>query len=83
MLSLLDIIGIFTETELQGQGSNVSPESCDHSDVREDSSVQPLRKSRRANRGQKYQELIKEGFIQPCRERLAARNAENHGRSFE
>ncbi|GFO39702.1 hmg box transcription factor bbx [Plakobranchus ocellatus] len=31
---------------------------------------QPVRKSRRANRGQKYQELIKEGIIQPSRERL-------------
>ena len=30
-----------------------------------------LRKSRRANRGQKYQELIKEGFIQPWRDRMA------------
>ncbi|CAL1545986.1 unnamed protein product, partial [Lymnaea stagnalis] len=56
-------------------------ESGDRSD-HEDTSVPPVRKSRRANRGQKYQELIKEGFIQPSRERLAARNAERNGRSF-
>ncbi|XP_055866409.1 uncharacterized protein LOC106070710 isoform X1 [Biomphalaria glabrata] len=48
----------------------------------EDSIVPQVRKSRRANRGQKYQELIKEGFIQPSRERLAARNAERSGRTF-
>lgn len=56
-------------------------EAGDRSD-HEDTNVPPVRKSRRANRGQKYQELIKEGFIQPSRERLAARNAERNGRSF-
>ncbi|KAH9504242.1 hypothetical protein Btru_064434 [Bulinus truncatus] len=56
-------------------------DNVDQSD-HEDTSVPQLRKSRRANRGQKYQELIKEGFIQPSRERLAARNVERNGRSF-
>ncbi|KAK3577324.1 hypothetical protein CHS0354_008419 [Potamilus streckersoni] len=32
----------------------------------------PVRKSRRRNRGQRYQELINEGIIQPSKERLAA-----------
>ena len=33
---------------------------------------QPVRKSRRRNRGQRYQELINEGIIQPSKERMAA-----------
>jgi len=33
---------------------------------------QPTRKSRRRNRGQRYQELINEGIIQPSKARLAA-----------
>ncbi|XP_076457830.1 uncharacterized protein LOC143291692 isoform X2 [Babylonia areolata] len=37
---------------------------------------QPVRKSRRRNRGQRYQELINEGIIQPSKERLAARRHE-------
>lgn len=41
-----------------------------------DTSTQPVRKSRRRNRGQRYQELIKEGIIQPSKERLAARKME-------
>lgn len=39
-------------------------------------SLQPLRKSRRRNRGKRYQELINEGIIQPSKERLAARRME-------
>lgn len=37
-----------------------------------DEDCQPTRKSRRRNRGQKYQELINEGIIQPSKARLAA-----------
>ncbi|XP_059172935.1 uncharacterized protein LOC131953655 [Physella acuta] len=70
------------EGDGQGQWSSVAAESGDHSDNNDDTGAPPVRKSRRANRGQKYQELIKEGFIQPSRERLAARNAERNGRSF-
>ncbi|XP_046545397.1 HMG box transcription factor BBX-like isoform X2 [Haliotis rubra] len=43
---------------------------------REDGNYQPVRKSRRRNRGQRYLELINEGIIQPSKERLAARLAE-------
>ncbi|XP_071094993.1 HMG box transcription factor BBX-like [Haliotis cracherodii] len=43
---------------------------------RDDGSYQPVRKSRRRNRGQRYLELINEGIIQPSKERLAARRAE-------
>ncbi|XP_067674254.1 HMG box transcription factor BBX-like [Haliotis asinina] len=43
---------------------------------REDGNYQPVRKSRRRNRGQRYLELINEGIIQPSKERLAARRAE-------
>ena len=32
----------------------------------------PIRKSKRRNRGQRYQELINEGIIQPSKERMAA-----------
>ena len=32
----------------------------------------PVRKSKRRNRGQRYQELINEGIIQPSKERMAA-----------
>ncbi|XP_041373690.1 HMG box transcription factor BBX-like [Gigantopelta aegis] len=42
----------------------------------DDQDLQPVRKSRRRNRGQRYQELIDEGIIQPSKERLAARRAE-------
>lgn len=38
--------------------------------------TQPVRKSQRRNRGQRYQELINEGIIQPSKERLAARRHE-------
>ena len=34
--------------------------------------LHPVRKSRRRNRGQRYQELINEGIIQPSKERMAA-----------
>ena len=42
----------------------------------DDGYSQPVRKSRRRNRGQRYQELINEGIIQPSKERLAARRHE-------
>ena len=42
----------------------------------DDGYSQPVRKSRRRNRGQRYQELINEGIIQPSKERLAARRYE-------
>ncbi|XP_055959028.1 titin homolog isoform X2 [Patella vulgata] len=41
----------------------------------ENDDMVPVRKSRRRNRGQRYQELINEGIIQPSKERLAARRA--------
>lgn len=69
------------DTDSQDQRSVVSNKSCD-TEMSGDGTAVPVRKSRRANRGQKYQELIKEGFIQPSRERLAARNAERHGKMF-
>nr|KAG5705357.1 hypothetical protein BaRGS_011129 [Batillaria attramentaria] len=42
----------------------------------DESFMQPVRKSQRRNRGQRYQELINEGIIQPSKERLAARRHE-------
>ncbi|XP_035829434.1 uncharacterized protein LOC101849267, partial [Aplysia californica] len=56
--------------------------NCAVADWEVEAGIQPVRKSRRANRGQKYQALINEGIIQPSRERLAARTAERNGRSF-
>ncbi|KAL5019638.1 hypothetical protein ScPMuIL_002530 [Solemya velum] len=40
---------------------------------------QPVRKSKRRNRGQRYKELINEGIIQPSKERLAAMRSEQTG----
>ena len=37
---------------------------------------QQVRKSKRRNRGQRYQELINEGIIQPSKDRIAARKTE-------
>ncbi|XP_063441732.1 uncharacterized protein LOC134722122 [Mytilus trossulus] len=43
---------------------------------------QPTRKSRRRNRGQRYQELINEGIIQPSKARIAAMKTEANVRSI-
>jgi hypothetical protein len=48
---------------------------ADYSHEDEDG-YQPLRKSSRRNRGQRYQKLIREGIIQPSKERLAAHRQE-------
>lgn len=42
-----------------------------------DDDSHPIRKSKRRNRGQRYQELINEGIIQPSRERLAFMKGDN------
>ncbi|KAK3107088.1 hypothetical protein FSP39_006872 [Pinctada imbricata] len=46
--------------------------SEDHMENDEDDQL-PVRKSRRRNRGQRYQELINEGIIQPSRDRMSGR----------
>lgn len=43
----------------------------DFGDGENDDGSHPVRKSKRRNRGQRYQELINEGIIQPSKERLA------------
>ncbi|XP_048777298.1 uncharacterized protein LOC125681310 isoform X2 [Ostrea edulis] len=43
--------------------------SCDLVDEDGESDLQPVRKSKRRNRGQRYQELINEGIIQPSKDR--------------
>ncbi|XP_052061438.1 uncharacterized protein LOC127701552 [Mytilus californianus] len=43
---------------------------------------QPTRKSRRRNRGQRYQELINEGIIQPSKARIAAMKTEANVRNI-
>lgn len=52
------------------QNSNTSSVEDAEGDDREE--YQPVRKSKRRNRGQRYQELINEGIIQPSKERMAA-----------
>lgn len=49
--------------------SGADSTECESEDVDE---FQPVRKSRRRNRGQRYQELINEGIIQRSKERTAA-----------
>ena len=51
------------------QNSNSGMEDIE-GDERDD--FHPVRKSKRRNRGQRYQELINEGIIQPSKERMAA-----------
>lgn len=51
------------------QNSNSGMEDVE-GDERDD--FHPVRKSKRRNRGQRYQELINEGIIQPSKERMAA-----------
>ncbi|XP_060079857.1 uncharacterized protein LOC132559255 isoform X2 [Ylistrum balloti] len=51
------------------QASTVDQEFGE-SDNTEDG-IHPVRKSKRRNRGQRYQELINEGIIQPSKERMA------------
>jgi hypothetical protein len=43
--------------------------SCDLVDEDGEGDQQPVRKSKRRNRGQRYQELINEGIIQPSKDR--------------
>ncbi|XP_033758714.1 uncharacterized protein LOC117341019 [Pecten maximus] len=59
-------------------GSNGTGETYDQSMEREfgegdatEDALHPVRKSKRRNRGQRYQELINEGIIQPSKERMA------------
>ncbi|KAK7105664.1 serine-rich adhesin for platelets-like isoform X2 [Littorina saxatilis] len=73
------------QVDSKDSGEDRYPEdlTADHSkddsgDMQDDDDgySQPVRKSRRRNRGQRYQELINEGIIQPSKERLAARRYE-------
>ena len=52
------------------QNSNNS--SIEDAEVEDRDEYHPIRKSKRRNRGQRYQELINEGIIQPSKERMAA-----------
>ena len=52
------------------QNSNAS--SVDDAETEDRDEFHPIRKSKRRNRGQRYQELINEGIIQPSKERMAA-----------
>ncbi|WAR06485.1 BBX-like protein [Mya arenaria] len=53
------------------QSSSKGNESAEYEDVDD---CQPLRKSRRRNKGARYQKLISDGIIQPSKERIAAMN---------
>lgn len=61
------------------QSSSKENESTENEDGDE---LQPLRKSRRRNKGQRYQMLINDGIIQPSKERMAAlqKNSPQHER---
>lgn len=60
------------EMEVQLEARDIDSVDQDRGD--EEAPV--IRKSRRRNRGQRYQELINEGIIQPSKERLAARRCQ-------
>ena len=54
-----------------------SSSKCNESTENEDGDeLQPLRKSRRRNKGARYQKLINDGIIQPSKERIAAMNCD-------
>ncbi|BFZ14317.1 hypothetical protein BsWGS_17356 [Bradybaena similaris] len=66
------------ESSLQCQLPPATVGSINDAEITDETIIQPIRKSGRANRGQKYQELIKELIVQPSRERLVCRNGEKH-----
>ena len=55
--------------------------SMGNDSVEEGEDLHPLRKSRRRNKGQRYQMLINDGIIQPSKERMAA--LQKHSPSYE
>ncbi|KAL3885259.1 hypothetical protein ACJMK2_025347 [Sinanodonta woodiana] len=60
-----------TEKIVKKRPQSPEPREVDNTNEEGDDYL-PVRKSRRRNRGQRYQELINEGIIQPSKERLAA-----------
>lgn len=56
----------------KGKGPVTANRGEDSTESEEVDDYQPVRKSRRRNRGQRYQELINEGIIQLSKERMAA-----------
>ncbi|GFS25176.1 HMG box transcription factor BBX [Elysia marginata] len=73
------------DQQRRSQRHHQGGEEEDEDDEEEEQLLQsrPVRKSRRANRGQKYQELIKEGFIQPSRDRVARGSSSQEDPMFD
>lgn len=70
------------EKRIKMESDNENGDDTKSSSPSNGDDYQPTRKSRRRNRGQRYQELINEGIIQPSKARIAAMKTEANVRNI-